>query len=277
MTSPQKTALVTGASSGIGYATAIALATAGFKVYAGARRVEEMAPLVRHGCIPVRLDVADEASRQSVVNQILAEDGAVDVLVNNAAFGKSGPLELFPLETMRKQFETNIFGGVGLMQLVIPAMRRKKAGRIINVSSVGGQHTTPLFGSYHGTKYTTEVFSDTLRFELAPFGIDVVVIQPGAVNTPMAHSALDDFTAEPDNPYFALINKFGTIARDSIGKGQGMVEADQVAKAIVVAATAKRPKTRYRVAKFSSSLLVILKRWLTDRGYDWFWKATLKT
>ena len=180
--------LVTGCSSGIGRATAERLAAAGFTVYASARRLDAVEGLA--GCRPLQLDVTDEASMQAAVARIAQDEGAVGVLVNNAGYSQSGAVEGVPPAEAHRQFETNVFGPMRLTQLVLPGMREQRWGRIVNVSSMGGELTFPGGGWYHASKHALEALSDALRFELAGFGIDVVVIQPGLIRTGFAEAAV---------------------------------------------------------------------------------------
>ncbi|WP_043436491.1 SDR family NAD(P)-dependent oxidoreductase, partial [Arthrobacter sp. I3] len=168
---PQPVAFVTGASTGIGFETAKKLASAGFTVYAGARRVELMEPLKASGVKVVALDVTDEASMSAAVGDVLAAHGRIDVLVNNAGYGTYGSLEEVELAEGRRQFDVNVFGLARMTQLVIPAMRAARAGRIINISSIGGKMYEPLGAWYHATKFAVEGLSDSLRLELKPHGI----------------------------------------------------------------------------------------------------------
>ena len=188
-------ALVTGGSSGIGEATAIKLREAGYTVYAAARRVQRMEHLTESGVRPLAMDVTDDQSVQSAVKQILADTGRIDVLVNNAGYGSYGALEDVPLAEARSQFEVNVFGAARLIQLVLPHMRQQRSGTIVNVTSMGGKIYTPLGAWYHGTKFALEAISDCLRMELKPFGIDVVVIEPGG--TIMHWSAEAEAFTEP--------------------------------------------------------------------------------
>ena len=174
------TAFVTGASSGIGEATARHLAGLGLTVYAGARRVERMeSALAPHGIRPIALDVTDDASMRAAVDRILAETGRIDALVNVAGYGSYGAVEDVPLDEARRQFEVNLFGLGRLIQLVLPSMRARARGRIVNISSIGGKIYEPMGAWYHATKFAVEGFSDSLRLELRPFGIKVVIIEPG--------------------------------------------------------------------------------------------------
>src|SRR5918998_4178315 len=178
-----KVALVTGASSGIGEAVALKLRSLGYKVYGAARRVERMAGLADRGVRTLTMDVTDGASMRAGVEQIVAAEGRIDVLVNNAGYGSYGAIEDVPLEEARAQFEVNVFGAARLVQLVLPRMRAQRAGTIVNITSMGGKVHSPLGGWYHGTKFALEALSDCLRIEVEPFGIDVVVIEPGSIAT----------------------------------------------------------------------------------------------
>src|SRR5918996_2806354 len=175
--------LITGCSSGIGWATAERLAKRGWTVYATARDVEAIAPLEEHGCRLLPLDVTDEGSMRRAVEEVERVEGAVGVLVNNAGYSQSGAVEEVPLEKVRRQFETNVFGLVRMCQLVLPGMRRQGYGRIVNLSSMGGKLTFPGGGFYHATKHAVEAISDALRFEVAGFSVRVIVIEPGLIRT----------------------------------------------------------------------------------------------
>lgn len=176
-------ALVTGCSTGIGRASALALQRAGFTTYATVRGPKTIPELEAAGCEVVGLDVTDETQRVQTVQTIRFEQDGIDVLVNNAGYAEYGPVEEIALDRWRREFETNLFGAVRLTQLVLPGMRERGRGRIINMSSMGGRMAFPLGGPYHGSKFALEAVSDVLRVEVAPFGIDVVVIEPGLVNT----------------------------------------------------------------------------------------------
>jgi NAD(P)-dependent dehydrogenase (short-subunit alcohol dehydrogenase family) len=178
-----KVALVTGASSRIGKASAEALHEAGFVVYATARRPEKLTDLKAAGVRTLRLDVTDEESMIAAVAAVEGEHGAIDVLVNNAGFGLYGAAEDVPLEEARHQFEVNVFRPARLNQLVLPNMRRQGSGTIVNISSMGGEVTFPLGAWYHASKHALEAYSDALRQEVKRFGIDVVLIQPGFIKT----------------------------------------------------------------------------------------------
>jgi NAD(P)-dependent dehydrogenase (short-subunit alcohol dehydrogenase family) len=262
-----KTALVTGASSGIGEETVKSLLAAGYTVYAGARRVDRMQTLAGAGARLLMLDVTDDMSMTTAVNILLQETGQINVLVNNAGYGSYGALEEVPPEEGRRQFDVNIFGLARLIQLVLPTMRAQRSGRIVNVSSVGGKFGEPFGCWYHATKFALEGLSDSLRMELHSFGINVVVIEPGAILT-----------------------EWNSIARDSLMKYSGdgayrdgarahvrmMASADRgllpspprvVAKAILRAVQARKPRTRYAVGG-GAKILLSLRSLLSDRGFD---------
>src|SRR3954468_24003689 len=204
MADSSNSVLITGCSSGIGHATAKRLAGKGLTVYATGRRPESIADLEESGCKTLALDVTDEASMKAAVEAVEAAEGAVGALVNNAGYSQSGAIESVPMERLRAQFETNVFGLVRMCQLVLPGMRRRGWGRIVNISSMGGRLTFPGGGAYHGTKYAVEALSDALRFEVRGFGIDVAVIEPGLIKTRFGETAVGsiDMTGEDgDDPY----------------------------------------------------------------------------
>src|SRR3954451_19854897 len=199
-----KAVLITGCSTGIGRATAEHLAEKGWTVYATARRPESIQDLEAKGCRTLTLDVTDEASMQNAVREVEAADGAVGVLVNNAGYSQSGAVESVKLDDIRAQFETNVFGLVRMCQLVLPGMRRQGWGKIVNVSSMGGKMTFPGGGYYHGTKHAVEAISDALRFEVAAFGIDVAIIEPGLILTNFGDTAahgVGEATGSGDSAY----------------------------------------------------------------------------
>lgn len=248
---PASIALVTGASTGIGFATALALAGAGFTVYAGARRVDMMEPLKDHGITVLSLDVTSEESMMSAVAQVEAAHGRVDVLVNNAGYGSYGSLEEVPLAEGRRQFDVNVLGLARMTQLVLPQMRAAGQGRIINVTSIGGKIYEPLGAWYHGTKFAVEGMSDSLRLELKPHGIDVVIIEPSGTDTEWGTIAGEGLLATSgDGPYADQAHIVAAALASTSGDGHVLsTPATVVAKAIVRAAKAKRPRTRYPVGR----------------------------
>jgi NAD(P)-dependent dehydrogenase (short-subunit alcohol dehydrogenase family) len=197
-----KAVLITGCSSGIGWATARRLADVGWKVYATARNVQKIAPLEQRGCKLLPLDVTDKDSMISAVDEVERREGAVGVLVNNTGYSQSGAVEAVPMEKVRRQFETNVFGLARMCQLVLPGMRRQGYGRIVNVSSMGGRLTFPGAGYYHATKHAVEALSDALRFEVEGFGVKVSVIEPGLIRTGFAHAAVGSMNgSDGEDPY----------------------------------------------------------------------------
>lgn len=266
-TTGHRVVLVTGASSGIGRAAALALAEAGLIVYATARRPEALGDLAARGLRTLRLDVTDEASMAAAVYTIEQDHGAIDVLINNAGFGVIGPVEEVGPEEWRRQFETNVFGLVRLTQLALPAMRARGRGRVINISSMGGEFTFPLAGAYHASKYAIEALSDALRFELRPFGIQVVVVQPGPVRTALADAAVEALQPRLGSPYTALIESYSTQTRASYEQGGLLLAPEAVARVIVAAATVRQPRTRYKVGTMAHAM-PLLRHLLPDRLWD---------
>lgn len=272
-----KVVLITGCSSGIGRATALHLQSLGHTVYATARRVETLADLAAAGCKTLALDVEDEASMAAAVAAIEAEHGAVDVLVNNAGYSQSGALETLPMDRVRRQFETNVFGLLRLCQLVLPGMRRKRAGRILNLSSMGGTLTFPGGGAYHASKYAVEALSDALRYEVRGFGVDVVVIQPGLIRTGFSEAALGAMApADPADPYAEFNAAVAKSTREVYTVGPlaklGGEPAD-VARVIARAIEAEAPRARYTVT-WSASLLMGQRRWSSDAMWDAFLRTS---
>ncbi len=262
-------ALVTGASSGIGKATAIALKSAGFITYATARNPQSLSDLAEKGCHILQLDITDEASMLAAVRSIELRHGTVSVLVNNAGYNQIGPLEELTMETVRRQFETNVFGLLRMCQLVLPGMRSQGYGRIINVSSMGGNFTTPGNGAYHASKYAVESLTDALRYEVQPFGVDVVSVQPTGVRTPFVEKlyALMPQTGN-DSPYATFKQNIEVQIQQMFGgNAWGILKPEDVAKVIVQAVLVRRPQTRYRVG-LSGKIFIWVRRLLPDRAWD---------
>ena len=263
----KKSALVTGASSGLGKEIAKRLIADGYQVYAAARRVHEMEDLRRLGAQPLRMDIASEADIVAVAEAIAAQTGGVDVLVNNAGFALYGPMEEIGLDEARYQFEVNVFGPSRLTQLLLPAMREKKSGRIINITSMGGKIYTPLGSWYHATKHALEGWSDCLRLELAPLGIDVVVIEPGLIETGFGDVLAESLLKRSGvGPYAGLTRAVAKGTRDTYGNGRSS-DPRIIADVVGTAVAAARPRTRYVKGKFGR-LLIALRSWLGDRMFD---------
>jgi NAD(P)-dependent dehydrogenase (short-subunit alcohol dehydrogenase family) len=277
MPETSKAVLITGCSTGIGRATAEHLAAGGWTVYATARRPESIADLEAKGCKTLALDVNDEASMAEAVRTVEEAEGAVGVLVNNAGYSQSGAIEDVPLDDVRRQFETNVFGLVRMCQLALPGMRRQGWGKIVNVSSMGGKLVFPGGGFYHATKFAVEAISDALRFEVAEFGVDVMIIEPGLIRTSFGDTAAHgvDAATSSEGPY-AEFNAAVAKATQEIyeegplGKLGGGPET--VAKAIEKAISSRRPKTRYKVTP-SARLALTTRRLLPDRGWDRFLRS----
>ncbi len=265
-----KAVLITGCSSGIGHATAGLLADNGWEVYATARRLESIEDLAKRGCKTLALDVTDESSMKAAVDTVTAAEGAVGVLINNAGYSQSGAVESVPLEQARRQFETNVFGPLRLIQLVLPGMREQRWGKIVNLSSMGGRLTFPGGGLYHSSKYALEALSDALRFEVRGFGVDVILIEPGLIVTNFGEVASAAAPVGGDGGNYAEFNR--KVAEITEGAYKGPMAKlgsgpEAVAKAIERAITSKRPKARYPVT--ASARLMISQRKLTpDRMWD---------
>ncbi len=258
-----KVILITGASSGIGFETASALASQGFAVYAAARRIHLMEPLRERGVHILEMDVTEEESIRSGIDAIMKAEGRIDVLVNNAGYGYFGAIETVSMEEARRQVEVNVFGLARLTQLVLPVMRLQGAGRIINVASVAGRMCLAYGGWYHVSKYSVEAFSDALRIEAKPFGIDVVLIEPGAIRTDWGIIAADNLVASSK----------GTVYEESAGREARLMYSayrskllsgpGAVTRTICHAVNARRPHCRYNPGRGATMLL--------------FWHAVLPT
>jgi NAD(P)-dependent dehydrogenase (short-subunit alcohol dehydrogenase family) len=272
MAEVSKAVLITGCSSGIGRATAERLVGRGWTVYATARRPEAIADLEQRGCRTLALDVNDEESMRTAVGEVEEREGAVGALVNNAGYSQSGAVETVPLDQVRQQFETNVFGLVRMCQLVLPGMRRQGYGRIVNVSSMGGRLTFPGGGFYHATKHAVEAISDALRFEVAGFGVGVAIIEPGLIITGFGDVAAGsvDGTSEGD-PTYAEFNAAVAQTTKETYEGGPLVRLgggpETVARAIEKAISARRPRTRYKVTP-SARLALGARRLLPDRAWD---------
>lgn len=264
---PRPVALVTGASSGIGREAALGLLDAGFTVHAAARRTGRMQDLADRGAQVLGLDVTDDASMTQGVAQVLETSGRVDVLVNNAGYGSFGALEDVAPAEARRQVDVNLLGLARMTQLVLPAMRSAGRGRVINVSSIGGTFYEPLGSWYHATKFAVEGLSDSLRVELAPFGIDVVVVQPGPVRTEWDGIARESLLATSgDGAYAAQAASVGRVIAGAYRRGLA-AEPSAVGRAVVRAATARRPRTRYPVGRGAATIMRG-RRLLPDRVVD---------
>lgn len=262
-----KTALVTGASSGIGEATARQLLADGYRVYAGARRVDRMAKLADAGATPLALDVTDDASMVAVVRQIEAEAGAIDVLVNNAGYGSYGSLEEVPIDEGRRQFEVNVFGLARLTQLVLPKMRERRSGAIVNISSIGGKIYEPYGSWYHATKFAVEGMSDSLRLELEPFGIRVIIIEPGGIKSEWAEISRDNLLEHSGSGPYAEHARAHARVLAGANTSSIVSPPEAVAKVVSRALKATHPRARYPAAGGAGPIL-FLRKILPDRAFD---------
>ncbi|CUR58965.1 Short-chain dehydrogenase/reductase SDR [metagenome] len=265
----RRVALVTGASSGIGEQTALVLKHDGFEVYAVARRVERMAELASQGVHVFAMDVTDDASMVAGVGRVIEEQGRIDVLVNNAGYGSYGALEDVPLDEARRQFEVNVFGLARLIQLVTPHMRAAGQGRIINVSSIGGKFYEPMGSWYHATKFAVEGLSDSLRVELRPHGIEVVIIEPGPIRTEWNETSRDNLVASSQGGAYA--EQAETVRRvlENADRRSRSSSPEVVAHKILKAAVTASPRARYPVGKGAGTLMTA-RKFLPDVAFDAF-------
>lgn len=277
--STQKTVLITGAASGIGRATAIAFAGKGYITYATDKDTINLKELENFGCRTKYLDVTIEEVMYAAVREIEQETGGIDILVNNAGFGQNGFIEELSINQIRRQFEVNVFGLVRMTQLVLPNMRQRKSGRIINVGSVGGEFTTPGASAYHASKWALESLNDGMRSELRQFGIEVVLIKPGGVYTNFMNTA-NKLYPEPmaDGTYNEFREKFLTQSNaifDPNNRTYGVLTPERVADVIVKSAERKRPKTRYKIGALAK-ITPVIHSVLSDRAFDKFMLRQLK-
>lgn len=263
----KKVAIVTGASSGMGASTARELLKKGITVYGVARRVEKMKDLEREGMKVLPLDLTVDDSIQKCVHTILQNEGRIDILVNNAGYGSYGAVEDVSIEEAKRQFDVNIFGLARITQLVLPAMRQQKSGRIVNISSMGGKIFTPMGAWYHATKHALEGWSDCLRLEVKEHGIDVVVVQPGGIKTEWGTIAADNLKkTSGSGAYASFANLVANGMKDTY-TGNGLTKVDVLGKEIAKAATVSRPKRRYAKGYMAKPAMMI-RRWFGDGIYE---------
>jgi short-subunit dehydrogenase len=267
------TALVTGCSSGIGHATVIALRDAGFYVYATAPKADDLQDLKAKGYETLSLDVTDAKQAEEAIRAAEARNGSIQLLVNNAGYGQYGPLEEIPIDDVRKNFEVNVFGLLRLCQLVLPKMRKRGAGRIVNVSSVAGEISQPGAGIYHATKHAVEAIDEALRMEVDGFNIQVIGVLPGPVATNFDEAAIAQIPdTGADSPYYIFKQNLVKQTREMLKPGgSGVLEPEEVAAKIVEAATAESPSARYHVGVQSKVLGKV-----HDIVPDAVWDAAMK-
>lgn len=267
-----KVILITGASSGIGYDTAVHLAKQGHKVYAAARRVELMEPLKEYGVVPICMDVTVESSMREGVDAVINAEGRIDVLVNNAGYGWFGAIETTPMEEARRQQEVNVFGLARMCQLVLPVMRSQGGGRIINTSSIAGKIVLLYGGWYHVSKFSVEALSDAMRMELKPFGIDVSMVEPGGIRTDwgiIAARHLKESSA--GTPYEESANLESDFLHKAYS-GRWLSSPHVITRAISKAVNSRCPRARYRTGRFSH--LGVFVHWLLPARW---WDALIRS
>ena len=272
MPEPSKAVLISGCSTGIGRASAIRLARAGWTVYATARRPETIEELGEHGCRTLALDVTDEHSMREAVQAVERAEGAIGVLINNAGYSQSGAIETVSLEAVRRQFETNYFGVVRLTQLALPRMRAQRWGKIVNVGSMGGRLSFPGGGHYHASKHALEALSDALRFELRGFGIDVILLEPGLITTEFGAAATASISVAPattGDPYASFNATVGALSTGAYEGPMRFLGAgpERVAAVIERALKRRRPPARITITP-SAKLTIAARRLLSDRAWD---------
>lgn len=266
----QKIAIVTGSSSGIGYETSLLLARSGFRTYATMRNLDKAGPIedvTKKEKLPihiVKLDVIDDWSVNEAVQKIKSDAGRIDVLVNNAGYGLIGSLEDLAMSEIKDQYETNVFGLIRVTQAVLPVMRQQKSGIIVNISSIGGKAAMPLSSPYIGTKFAVEGLSESIAYDLEPFGIKVVIIEPGAIKTNFDTGMIvAKKNRDPSSPYYDKLQKFekslGTIVK-------GGTPASKVSEVILEAVTAPNPNLRYTVGE-DAAFIAKKRRELQDADF----------
>jgi short-subunit dehydrogenase len=270
-----KNVLITGGSAGIGKIVARDLAERGYTVYAAARSLEKMETLKTSGVRPFRIDLTDSESIKNGLNEILSLSGGIDVLINNAGYGSYGAVEDVPIEEARRQFEVNLFGLAELTRAVLPGMREKKKGRIINISSIAGRIHTPFAAWYHASKHALEGFNSCLRTEVSPYGIDVVSIQPGPIRTGWLEiSANNLMKCSGSSAYARDAATVSSSFKKIFSIPFASASAEEIARVIVKSATVKKPATRY-IAPFGARVMLFLRWILPDRILDFVTRKSI--
>jgi short-subunit dehydrogenase len=260
--------LITGASSGIGHATALELLRAGHTVYGAARRVEKMDDLRAAGGHALPMDITDQTDLERVVRTVLDEQERIDVLVNNAGSGLRGAIEDASIEEARRLFEVNLFGPARLTQLILPHMRERGSGSIVNISSIGGELALPLAAWYYASKHALEAYSDTLRQEVQRFGINVVIVQPGIIKTEFEKEMAHELRAVSGHgAYRDVAEKMATRGEEAYGPKSRASDPGVVARSIRNIVESATPKPRYAVGYLAQPML-LLNRLLPDRAFD---------
>lgn len=263
----KKVVLITGATGGIGFQIAQFLQREGYIVYGAGRDEEKIKKLDQAGIHGIQFDMTDKDSMVAAVTTIISQEGHIDVLINNAGYGSYGAIEDVDLTEARRQFEVNLFGVAELTKLVLPHMRRQKEGRVINVSSMGGRFTSYFVAWYHATKYALEAFSDALRMEVASFGIQVVLIEPGLIKTDWGFIAAEHLKDSAQNGAYEKDANQAAEHLKAIYSGQLLSQPVIISKTISKAVSKKKPKPRYLVG-FGAKPLVFLHTILPARCFD---------
>jgi NAD(P)-dependent dehydrogenase (short-subunit alcohol dehydrogenase family) len=269
----QNVALVTGSSSGIGFETSLMLARNGFNTYASMRNLEkskDITQIANKEKLPlqvVQLDVIDHKSIREAIDKVVEENKRIDVLVNNAGYGLLGALEDLSIEEIKAQFETNFFGAIRITHQVLPVMRKHNSGTIVNISSVGGRMGIPSLSAYHSTKFALEGLSESISYELEPFGIRVVLIEPGFIRTNIMNSSMIAKKAQnPSSPYFSLTQQLERSFKSAMENTSESSPPEEVAKVVLQAVTSDSPKLRYAVGNDAASLIQA-KTTMTDTEF----------
>lgn len=271
----KKTVLITGASSGIGKATTEKLLDDGYTVYASARSTDKLKYLKARGAEILELDVTQDESMKSGVDRIKSECGRLDILINNAGYGSYGALEDVPMEEARHQFEVNVFGLGRLTQLVLPQMREQSFGKILNITSVGGKIYEPLGSWYHASKFAVEGLSDCLRLELQPFGIDVIIVEPGPIRTEWGSIAIETLMRMSGHTAYAKAAQTEAKLLALSNDEKVASEPEVIANTISTALKAKQPKARY-AAGTGAKFLVTFRKFASDALMDRFMQFMIK-
>ena len=276
----EKVALVTGSSSGIGFETALLLSKSGFHTYASMRNLEKsknITEIVNTENLPLRviqLDVNDDISVKNAINKIIAENGRIDVLINNAGYGLFSPIEDITLDQVKEQFETNFFGVVRVTKEVLPIMRKQRKGTIVNVSSGAGRVGIPVSSAYVATKFALEGLSESMRYELKEFGINIIIIEPGVIRTNFVENMKTAGTrSRSESPYADLI---GRTLKGFGGLMDNSSPPKLVAEAILNAITSKEPEIRYVVGDDAKSIMKVRKSTSDKEFENWMYESVLQ-
>lgn len=274
----QKVAVVTGSSSGIGFATSLLLARNGFYTYATMRNLDKSKKIMEEGKkdnLPlkvIQLDVDDDKSVKTAIDKVVSEKNRIDVLVNNAGYGLIGCVEDLSMEEIRNIFETNLFGTIRVMQAVLPVMRKQRNGIIVNVSSVAGKVGFPVTSAYISTKFALEGLSEAMRYELEQFGIKLVIVEPGAVRTDFSGNMKAAKKAmDPNSPYAELTQKVSTGLKMLLEHG---TPPEEVAKVILKAVTSDNPDPRY-LAGNDAAMIMEARKNMSDAEFEKFMKKEI--